>query len=104
MAEITEREFECRISIRLEDEDDICRKLRKALPALKWQTGDSAWDKIRVWGQTADVFVRVYRYEEPGPFLLTVRLRRQESVSAESEYHALRGTVLVALDATLQEP
>jgi hypothetical protein len=101
MAEITEREFECRISIRLEDEDDICRKLHKALPALKWQAGDSSWDKIRVWGQTADVFVRVYRYEEPGPFSLTVRLRRPEGSSAESEYHALRDTVLLALEATL---
>jgi hypothetical protein len=101
MAEITEREFECRISIRLEDEDDICRKLRKALPALQWQTGDSEWDKIRVWGETADVFVRVYRYEEPGPFLLTVRLRTPDAGSAEGEYHALRDTVLGALEATL---
>jgi hypothetical protein len=101
MADITEREFECQISIRIEIEDDICDKLRDALPAWKWQTGDSEWDKIRVWGQTADVFVRVYRYEEPGPFLLTVRLRRPEGSNAENEYHALRDMVLVALDATL---
>jgi hypothetical protein len=105
MAEITEREFGCRISIRLEDEDDICRKLRKALPALKWQTGDSEWDKIRVWGETADVFVRVYRYEEPGLFLLTVRLKTPDAASAEREYHVLRDTVLLALEATvLPEP
>jgi hypothetical protein len=35
---------------------------------------------------------------------LTVRLRTADAGSAESEYHVLRDTMLVALDATLQEP
>jgi hypothetical protein len=101
---IEPREFECRICIPRNDEDYICEQLRKALPALRWETGDSSWDKIRVWGQTADIFVRVYRYESPGPFLLTVRLGTPEASSAESEFHALRDTVLAALDASIVKP
>jgi hypothetical protein len=96
-----ERAFECQIDIPYQNEDVICDKLRRASPALRWQTGDSSWDKIRVWGQAAGVFVRVYRYEEPGPFDLTVRLRTPEGADAESRYHALRDTVLVALRGTM---
>ncbi len=96
-----EQEFRCRICIPIDDEHDIFTRLQKALPALRWSEGDSSWDKIRVWGETTDVMVRVYRYESPGPFDLTIRIRTPEGDGAESEYHALRDKVLGALDASV---
>jgi hypothetical protein len=96
-----ELEFRCQICIPLDDEHDIFNRLRNALPALRWGEGDSSWDKIRVWGEATDVTVRVYRYESPGPFDLTIRIRKPGGDGAESEYHALREKVLVALNAGL---
>jgi hypothetical protein len=96
-----EPEFRCQLCIPLDDEHDILTKLRTALPALRWSEGDSSWDKIHVWGETADVMVRVYRYESPGPFDLTIRIQALGGDGAEKEYHSLRDKVLVALDASM---
>lgn len=96
-----EQEFRCRLCIPLEDEDDIFTRLRTALPVLRWSEGDSSWDKIRVWGETTDVMVRVYRYESPGPFDLTICIQTPAGAGAEKEYHALRDKVLVALNASV---
>jgi hypothetical protein len=98
---VTEPEFRCRICIPIDEEHDIFTRLRKALPALRWSEGDSSWDKIRVWGETTDIMVRVHRHESPGPFDLTIRIRTQGGAGAEREYHALRDQVLVALDASV---
>lgn len=97
-------EFKCRICIPLDDEHTIFTRLREALPALRWGEGDSSWDKIRVWGESTDVMVRVYRYESPGPFDLTLRFRTLAGASAEREYRALRDQVLAALSASLWKP
>jgi hypothetical protein len=102
--EMQEREFRCRICIPLDDEHDIFNRLRTALPALHWGEGDSSWDKIRVWGETTDVLVRVYRYESPGSFDLMIRIRPPGGTDAEREYHSLRERVLVALNASGVEP
>ncbi len=99
-----EQEFRCRLCIPLDDEHGIFTRLRTALPALRWGQGDSSWDKIRVWGETTDVMVRVYRYESPGPFDLTIRIPTEGGADAEREYHALRDKVLVALNASVWEP
>jgi hypothetical protein len=102
--EMKEQEFRCRLCIPLDDEHGIFTRLRTALPALRWGEGDSSWDKIRVWGEAADVMVRVYRYESPGPFDLTIRIGTPGGVGAEREYHALRDKVLVALNASVWKP
>ena len=99
-----ELESSCRICIPLDDEDDILHRLQNALPAFRWREGDSSWDKIRVWGETSDAAVRVYRYESPGPFDLTIRIRTPGAAGARNEYHALRDKVLVALAASLWKP
>jgi hypothetical protein len=103
-SEMKEREFRCRICIPLDDEHDIFNRLRTALPALRWGEGDSSWDKIRVWGETTDVLVRVYRYESPGSFDLMIRIRPPGGAGAEREYHSLRVKVLVALNASVWNP
>ena len=96
-----EQEFKCRLCIPLEDEHDILTRLGSALPMLRWSEGDSSWDKIRVWGETADVMVRVYRYESSGPFDLTIRIQITGGAGADEEYHALRDKVLAALNASV---
>lgn len=95
------REFKCQISTGLEDEFEIMNKLMKALPALRWNEGDSSWDKVRVWGEDADTWVRVYRYESPGPFDLTVRLAIEGATPVEQRHEAIREKVLAALHATV---
>jgi hypothetical protein len=98
---LTVREFKCRISTDLDDEFEIMKKLAKALPELRWDEGDSSWDKVRVWGEGADTWVRVYRYESPGPFELTVRLPIEGATPVEDRYEAIREKVLAALQATV---
>lgn len=78
-------------------------RLQKALPSLQWGEGDSSWDKVRVWGQSPAATVRVYRYESPGPFRLTIRLA-PEAADVEEEYRAIRDKVLLALDAKVWKP
>jgi hypothetical protein len=96
-----EQEFRCRLCIPLEDEHDILTRLRTALPVLRWSEGDSSWDKIRVWGETADLMVHVYRHENPGPFELTIRIQMTGGAGADKEYHALRDKVFAALNASV---
>ncbi len=78
--------------------------LQAKLPFLKWEEGDSSWDKIRVWGQDAQTMIRVYRYESPGPFKLTIALEQQEGSEIEQSYLELRDKVLSALDGSLSKP
>ena len=99
-----ERKFECRICISDSSESAISLALEKALPAMQWEEGDSVWDKIRVWGKGPDATVRIYRYESPGPFNLTIILETPEGTDAEEAYLALRGRVLRALNATVWKP
>jgi hypothetical protein len=98
------REFKCRISTELDDEFEIMKKLMKTLPAWHWEEGDSSWDKVRVWGEGADAWVRVYRYESPGPFDLTVRLPVAGASAIEERYEAIREKVLETLQATVSSP
>jgi hypothetical protein len=53
------------ITIPRDDQEEIGGRLARALPDFTWKTGDSAWDKIAVWGRGSGPYVRVYRYESP---------------------------------------
>jgi hypothetical protein len=102
-----EQEFECKICGFCESESSISRSLEEAFPSLKWEEGDSAWDKIRVIGKSrngnlAGIFV--YRYEGPGAFRLTIRLRIPDGADGEQEYLAVRQKVLQALGGRLWQP
>ena len=102
--DLLDREFECQICTSLDDESAIMHRLQEALPSLQWGEGDSSWDKVRVAGHSAVATASVYRYESPGPFKLTIRLRVTEGVDIEEEYRALREKVLLALDAKVWKP
>jgi hypothetical protein len=102
--DLLDREFECQICTSQEDEYAILTRLQKALPSLQWGEGDSSWDKIRVCGRNPVAMVSVYRYESPGPFRLTIRLRAPEAADVEEEYRAIRDKVLLALDAKVWKP
>jgi len=102
--ETKEREFECRICIPHEDESAIRTSLQQALPSLRWEEGDSSWDKVRVWGESPDERISVYRYESPGPFRLLIRLQTRHEADVEEEYRAVLDKVLVALDAKVWKP
>ena len=95
-----ERKFECEIDIPLADESDIRQRLQRAFPSMKWEEGDSSWDKIRVWGENPELFIGVYRYESPGSFRLRIYLRTPETSSGDGEHLAIRDKVLLALRAT----
>jgi hypothetical protein len=98
-----EQEFRSQISLDL-GESTICRLLAGEFPSLHWEEGDSSWDKFRVWGISSEgeiALIRVYRYESPGPFDLTVRLRLPDGSNAVAAHNAIRGRVLKVLDATL---
>lgn len=88
----------------MSSESSIRDALRKTLPALHWEESDSSWDKIRVWGTSADVVVKLYRYESPGPLDLTIVLKGREGGDAERSWLELRDQVLQALDATIWKP
>ena len=88
----------CRICIPVQDESAIRDALAKAIPALQWEEGDSSYDKIRVWGASGGVTVRIYRYESPGPFQLTV------AAASPAVSLALHDQVLEALHATVWKP
>ncbi len=106
-ADMKELEFECKICGFVESESFIRRSLEKAFPSLLWEEGDSSWDKIRVWGESQKgkiAFIRVYRYEAPGAFELTIILRTPDDRSGGQLYHAVRRRVLRALDARLWRP
>ena len=92
-----EQKFECRICLDL-SETAIRLALQKALPAFQWEEGDCVWDKIRVIGTSPDAWIRIYRYEGPGPFDLTMRLKTPE---AEKVYLALREKILHELGGTI---
>jgi hypothetical protein len=91
-------ELTIRICIPAREESAVRDALAQALPELQWEEGDSSYDKIRVWGAARDVAIRLYRYESPGPFQLTV------TAASPSESLALRDRVLEALHATLWKP
>lgn len=97
--------FECLIESPLDDEYKILLALRARLPELTWDEGDSSWDKVRVWGKSAKCGINVYRYESPGPFLLTITLASEAYPANEIElaYYALRVRVLEALQASIFE-
>ena len=104
---MTVQEFECKICGLIESESAIRSSLEKTFPSLRWEEGDSSWDKIRVWGegQKGDIdFIRIYRYESPGAFDLTVRLRVADGVDGEQEYLKIRQRLLDALGAHLWKP
>ena len=90
--------LECRICSPLSDEWDIKLALERKLPLLRWQEGDSSWDKVRVWSKCPETSITVYRYESPGPFQLTIDLERQEG-DFEHDSRELRDQVLEALTA-----
>jgi len=96
--ETKDREFDCLICTSHDDESVIMTRLQEALPSLQWGEGDSSWDKVRVWGHSPAATVKVYRYESPGPFKLTISLA-PKAADVEEEYRAVRDKVLVALDA-----
>lgn len=85
----------------MDDESDIRRKLQQAFPSLQWEEGDSSWDKVRVWADSPELAISIYRYESPGPFRLRIFLRRPDTACDQAEFRAIREQVLVALKATL---
>jgi len=104
---VKEQEFECKFYSLVEDESAIRRSLEKSFPSLHFEEGDSFWDKIRVWGVRQDgniALIRVYRYEGPGAFELTVRLRIPDGANGEREYAHIRQQVLQALGGTMWKP
>ncbi len=84
-----------------DDEFAMANCLAAAVPELKWDEGDSSWDKVRVWGESregaASPHVRVSRYEAPGPFELFVRAENEEACLA------LRDRVITALGGRLHK-
>jgi HEAT repeat protein len=104
--DMMEREFQCAICMN-SGESAIRAALQKAFPSLQWNEGDSSWDKVRVWGTNEEgmiALIRVYRYEEPGPFKLTIRLRIPVRIDADEAYRDLREQILQALGAELWKP
>src|SRR5215470_17118632 len=97
---MSEQVFECRVCLPLDDESEISRTLARAFPVMTWVEGDSSWDKVRVIGQSAERTIRIYRYESPGPFLLTITL----ASGGEDEWAALRSEVLSALAGRVWKP
>lgn len=96
-----ERKFECRICLGgAAGQSGILHDLQRAFPAMQWSEGDSSWDKIRVSGKEPSASVRVFRYEEPGPFDLTIGVDAAET-DLEPAYLALRDRVLAALHGKL---
>ncbi len=95
--------MECRICSPLSDEWDIKLALERKLPLLRWQEGDSSWDKVRVWGEGSETSITVYRYESPGPFQLTIDLERQEA-DCERASQELRDQVVEALNGWIWKP
>lgn len=101
-AEPKERRFEYRVSSNISSESLIRRALERAFPEMAWEEGDSAWDKIRVSARNRQFAIRVYRYEEPGPFELTITLYGQPNGDkAELMQARVRDKVLIALNARL---
>ena len=68
---------------------------------MQWEEGDSSYDKVRVWGESPRATIRVYRYESPGPFELTIVVQRSGDEDVEQVYRALRDKVLTALNASV---
>ncbi len=97
------REFECRICIG-SSESAIRQALKRALPSMRWEEGDSSWDKINVSGDGQNALIVVHRYEEPGPFTLSITIKTPGGASAKKAYLALRDKVLQALRAKVWEP
>lgn len=95
-----EHTFVCQIRFAEMDEGEIRSALERALPEMLWEEGDSVWDKILVSGQSVVASVRVFRYEDPGPFELKITLRLPEGADAQQASFALRARVLRALNAT----
>jgi hypothetical protein len=98
------QEFKCRICLAESDESPIRHALEKALPSMQWHGGDSSWDKVRVWGEGPDANIRIYRYEGPGPFELTITLKTLEGTDARQAYVALRQEVVLALHGQVWIP
>jgi hypothetical protein len=97
-----EQTFVLEICSLLDDEWNMRRALEKKLPSLKWEEGDSSWGKVRVWGKNAQFHVRIYRYEPPGTFRLTIAIG-QGVENVEQAYKDLRDAVLQALDGSICE-
>src|SRR5438105_3424055 len=95
-----EQVFQCRVCLPTDSETAILGALEEAFPSMQWAEGDSSWDKVRVWGEDRDRKIRIYRYESPGPFLLTITLNS----GGEAESLALRSEVLAALGGVVWKP
>jgi hypothetical protein len=96
-----ENKFLCLIDLYSPSESGIRMALERTLPSLRWEEGDSSWDKIRVWGTGPGIMIRVYRYEEPGPFDLTITIKGPQNEETRETYLALRDKVLQALGGRL---
>ena len=71
---------------------------------MRWEEGDSSWDKINVSGDGRDALIVVHRYEEPGPFTLSITIKNRPGASAKKAYLVLRDKVLRALRGRVWEP
>src|SRR5262249_23814721 len=100
---LREPSFECLIDIPLDEESHIYYTLVEKLPSMQWEEGDSSWDKVRVWATGGRTRIRIFRYEGPGPFRLTITFQQPEP-NVDQAYLALRDRLLEALDATLWQP
>ena len=97
-----EDKFESRICLGGDaSQSDILEVLRRAFPVMEWSEGDSSWDKIRVSGKSPSASIRVFRYESPGPFSLTITV---QSPDPGQVFLSLRDRVLGALHATVWKP
>jgi hypothetical protein len=102
-ADVNKEGFECRIRIGT-SESAIRQALRRALPSMRWEEGDSSWDKINVSGEGPGALIVVHRYEEPGPFTLSITVKTRRGTGAEKAYLALLDKVLRALRGRVWEP
>lgn len=98
------QKFECRICVPSSSESNIRRALERALPSMRWEEGDSSWDKINVWGEGPRAAIGVSRYEKPGPFDLTIIIKAPKGRDSEKAYLALREKVLRALQGQVWKP
>jgi hypothetical protein len=102
---LKQKVFECRICSPLSSESAIRSTLEIKLPFMRWDEGDSSWDKVRVSGKNPRSTVTIYRYESPGPFQLTIVFQQhEEEEDLEDAYRELRDQVLKALEGRMWKP
>ncbi len=93
-------EERCSILLEIASESALRAHLARAMPDLSWEESDSSWDKVRVTGTSANAWVQIYRYEEPGPFTLTIRVHLDGAGAAAAAVETLRARVLAATVGT----